>query len=327
MVHLSEAAGRDITPLISGWIQQRGFPMINVRTSCNENRTTVELSQQRFGAQRVQQPPTLWQIPVIINSGTQSQRLVLGPDPAHVQFAGCVPVVANGGDVGYYRVQYDPANMARLRAGYAKLPAPERIALVADTMALARAGRIEFAEYFQLLEAARQEREGPIWQQVIETLTYLDSTFAGTPTQADVRAYSRSLLGPVLQRLSWKPGTDDDAGTLRLRNALIDALGRFDDPDTRKRAEALFAGSLATPPIPIDPSVRSGVIRTAARFSDDKTFESLRRLLRDASNQEDNYLYGGALIGVRDPRLVYKALELTLTDNGMLDLQAGMPAT
>ena len=113
-----------------------------------------------------------------------------------VQFSGCVPVVANGGDVGYYRVQYDAANMARLRANYARLAAPERIGLVADTMALARAGRIEFAEYFQLLEAARAEREGAVWQQVIEALTYLDSTFAGTPAQADVRTYGRSLLGP-----------------------------------------------------------------------------------------------------------------------------------
>ena len=30
--------------------------------------------------------------------------------------------------------------------------------------------------------------------------------------------------------------------------------------------------------------------------------------------RKNNYLLGGALIGVRDPRLVYKVLELTLTD-------------
>ena len=44
------------------------------------------------------------------------------------------------------------------------------------------------------------------------------------------------------------------------------------------------------------------------------TFETLRRLLKDASNQEDNYLYGGAMIVVRDPKLVQRILELGLTD-------------
>ena len=46
-------------------------------------------------------------------------------------------------------------------------------------MALARSGRIEFAEYFRLLDAMRDEREGAVWQQVIENLEYLDDVFAG----------------------------------------------------------------------------------------------------------------------------------------------------
>lgn len=312
--HLSQAAGRDIAPLISGWIKQRGFPLLIVRANCIGNRTSVDISQQRFMARQTQQIVTSWQVPVVINGGKQSKRLVLGREPERVDFAGCVPVVANGDDIGYYRVNYDTANMRRLRAAYGRLPATERIGLVADTMALARAGRIEFAEYFQLLEAARAEYEAAVWQQVIEGLTYLDSTFAGTPAQAEVRAYGRSLLGPVLQRVSWQPRAGEDAGTLRLRNSVIDALGLLDDAETRKRANALFLASVTAPATPIDPSIRSGVIRTAARYADATTFETLRRLLRDATNQEDNYLFGGALICVRDPRLVYKALELTLTD-------------
>ena len=177
----------------------------------------------------------MWQVPVVVNAGPHSKRLILGREPMHIEFPGCEPVVANGGDTGYYRVQYDAVNMARLRAGYLQLPATERIGLVADAMALASSGRIGFSEYFRLLDAIREEREGAVWQQVIEGLTYLDGVFAGTSAQTAVRAYGRSLLVPVLGRLGWRPSENDDAGTMRIRDALIDTLGRFDDPDTNQR--------------------------------------------------------------------------------------------
>ena len=204
---------------VGGWIRQRGFPLLKVTAECKQGRTQVELSQERFTAGRANEPPATWQIPVVLHAGTKAERLMLGPEPTQVAFAGCVPVIANGGDTGYYRVQYNAANMARLRAAYSQLPSTERIGLVADTMALARSGRIEFAEYFRLLEAVQGEREGAVWQQVIENLGYLDEVFAGTAVQRSVRDYGRYLLQPVMRRLGWQPQSSDDAGTLRLRNA------------------------------------------------------------------------------------------------------------
>ena len=312
--HLSQAAGTDLNPIIGEWIRQRGFPLLKVTTDCKGGRTRVGLSQERFTSTHTSELTTMWHVPVVVHAGENTKRLILGREPQHVDFPGCMPVVANGGDTGYYRVQYDDANMARLRAAYADLPATERIGLVADTMALARSGRIEFAEYFRLLNAMRDELEGAVWQQVIENLVYLDDVFAATPVQESVRSYGRSLLGPVMVRLGWQPKPDDDAGTLRLRNALIDTLGRFDDAETTARANAMFAAYTATPSAPIEPSIRQGVVRASARTADAATFETLRRLLKDASNQEDNYLYGGAMILVRDPKLVQRILELGLTD-------------
>ncbi|MCM3881387.1 MAG: ERAP1-like C-terminal domain-containing protein, partial [Vicinamibacterales bacterium] len=312
--HLSQAAGTDLSPVIGGWIRQRGFPLLKVSTDCKDGRTRVDLSQERFTSTRTKELVAMWQVPVVVHAGESTKRLILGQAPQIIDFPGCVPVVANGGDTGYYRVQYDPANMARLRAAYADLPATERIGLVADTMALARSGRIEFAEYFRLLDAMRGEREGAVWQQVIENLGYLDDVFAGSPVQGSVRAYGRSLLRPVMVRLGWQPQPDEDAGTLRIRNALIDTLGRFDDEDTTARAKAMFAAYTATPSVPVEPSIRQGVVRAAARTADPETFEKLRRLLKDAGNQEDIYLYGGAMIVVRDPKLVQRILELGLSD-------------
>ena len=312
--HLSQAAGKDLAPLIGGWIRQRGFPLLKVSTFCTDGRTQVDLAQERFTSTGTKELVATWHVPVVVHAGESTKRLILGQVPQHVDFPGCVPVVANGGDTGYYRVQYDGANMARLRAAYSDLPPTERIGLVADTMALARSGRIEFAEYFRLLDAMRDEREGAVWQQVIENLEYLDDVLAGSPTQGSVRAYGRSLLRPVMNRLGWQPQSGEDAGTLRVRSALIDTLGRFDDADATARAKAMFMAYTTTSPVPIEPSIRQGVVRAAARTADTETFATLRRLLKEASNQEDDFLYGGAMILVRDPQLVLRILELGLTD-------------
>jgi len=314
--HLSQAAGRDITPMVGDWIEQPGFPLIKLRSKCAGGRTVVELTQERFAAERPApnqrgERAAVWRVPVIVNAGKQSERVVVGREARRLHFAGCVPVIANGSDTGYYRVLSDAGNTKRLRRYYATLPAEERIGLAADTLALARAGRVGFADYFALLEAARGEVEGAVWEEMIEGLQILDRTFAGSPTQALIRSYGRSVAAPVLERLGWKARSDDDPGTLRLRNALIEALGQFDDPVTRARAQALFA---ATAAVPLEPSIRAAVVRTVARHADAATFEALRKLLRDASNQEDRQLYGGALISLRDRQLVLRLLELTLTD-------------
>lgn len=312
--HLSRAAGFDLTDVIGGWIRQRGFPLLTVATECRDDRTRVELSQERFTSTGAAQLAAMWQVPVAIHAAGTTQRVILGRSPERIDFPGCVPVVANGGDTGYYRVQYDEGNMARLRAGFAALPPTERVGLVADTMALARSGRIPFAEYFRLLDAMRGEREGAVWQQVIDDLGFLDDVFARTPAQPSVRAYGRSLLQPVLDRLGWQPRPGEDAETLRLRDALIETLGRFDDADTTTRARSMFAAHTGTPAVPIDPSIRQGVVRTAARPADEATFETLRLLIRGARSQEDEFLYGGAMVRVRDPVLVRRVMELGLTD-------------
>ena len=312
--HLSRAADRDLTPAIGGWIRQRGFPLLKVTAECQDSRTEVELSQERFTSGRGDESPAMWLIPVVLHAGANTERVMLGPVAERVTFRGCVPVVGNGGDTGYFRVQYNAANLTRLHTAYAQLPPTERIGLVADTMALARSGRLEFVEYFRLLDALQGEREGAVWQQVIENLEYLDGAFAGTPAQGSVRDYGRYLLRPVMQRLGWQAQPGDDAGTLRLRNALIDVLGRFDDPDATARAKRMFAEYAGASKVPIESSIRNGVVRTAARTADKATFETIRRLLKDADNQEDNYLFGGAMICVRDPQLVLRILDLALTD-------------
>jgi aminopeptidase N len=312
-LHLSRAAGQDLTPMIGRWTAQPGVPLIVARTTCRGGRTVVDLEQQRLAGHGTRPDfGARWPVPLRVSAGTTSEQVVLWREPAQLSFAGCVAVVANADDLGYYRVQYDRGNLARLRAAFAGLPAAERSGLIADTFALVRAGRVPLAEYRALLALMPREPEGAIWQQVIGHLEYLDEAFAGTAAQRPLRTQARALLAPKLAQLGWRSLAGEPAGTLRLRDALIDALGRFDDTAVIAQARRLYSGEAEG--TPIEPSIRDGVVRTVARHADDATFENLRAKLKGAGNQEDSYLYGGALIGVRKPVLVARLLALTLGD-------------
>ena len=183
--HFSQAAGRDLTGEITGWIRQPGFPVLDVATRCTDGRTEVRLSQQRFTATSMKDLVAMWQVPVVLRGGSQTRALVLGREPASTSFTGCVPVVANAGDTGYYRVRYDTASRAQLRKAFAALPALDRAALTADSFALAFAGSLPMIDALDLV-ALPVERSPNEWLLIVDSLERLDEALEGSPAQKRV---------------------------------------------------------------------------------------------------------------------------------------------
>lgn len=311
--HLSQAAKRDVGAQIAGWIEQPGFPVLDVATRCVGGRTEVTLSQQRYNDDPASQAAGIWQVPVTLAAGPQTRSLVLGREPQQASFDGCAaPVLANAGDAGYFRVRYDAATFARLRSEFATLPAAERIGLLADTYALAESGRVAFIDYLSLVAGGTAGRSASEWRGIIERLETLDLALRGSPAQPALRAWSRRVLAPELARLSWVPGAGDDSQTLSLRADLIEWLGHFEDGPTIARARALEAERPDGAAIP--PSLRGAVLATVARYADEATFERLRAALKAATRAEDARQLRGALTRVRDPKLVARVQALALTD-------------
>src|SRR5437667_11369345 len=73
-------------------------------------------------------------------AGTR-RTVLLERDPQKLRFERCGAMLANAGDTGYYRSQYDDRNFRRLVPALQGLAAPDRLRLLSDTFALAQAGR------------------------------------------------------------------------------------------------------------------------------------------------------------------------------------------
>jgi len=304
--HLSQAAGRDVGGQIADWVTQPGFPVLDLGTRCAGERTEVSITQQRFSSTGLRESVATWHVPVMLRAGGETRAFTMGRDPLKITFAGCGPIVANAGDAGYYRVRYDKEAAARIREVLGKLTSLDRAAITADTFALASNGTLPVVDYLALISVpvSRTPNE---WRQIVESLTRLDAALVGTPAQAALREWARNQLSPELERLGWASSSQEELSTLRLRAELIDALGQFDHAPTIRRARDLHAAGTS------DPSIIVGVVNTVARHADAATFEALLAARKSATAQEEMHRLENALSLPRDPTLVKRVLELSLT--------------
>ncbi|MDH5539894.1 MAG: M1 family metallopeptidase, partial [Rhizobacter sp.] len=153
--HLSAASGQDVSGVAASWTDQPGMPIVEVRTSCEGGDTLVELSQRRFTLTPVGPGEQVWKIPVRLARGDQSSTFMLDAPQASTRLQGCngIPVLANVGAVGFYRVEHAAGDWPALLDRFVHLPAADQVALLSDSFALAQAGRLPMASYLELLAA------------------------------------------------------------------------------------------------------------------------------------------------------------------------------
>jgi aminopeptidase N len=316
--YLSQASGTDVAAFARSWTDQKGYPLLQARVTCDKGKQALELEQRRFSVDGSEDAASLWQVPFAVSAGTGApQRFLLTGRSAKFATGPCTdaPLFVDS-SAGFFRVQYPPEHLHRLAQTFPKLAPSARLALLTDTLALGQAGRVPLAEYFALLDQLQPARDPATlvpFLQANYALLNLNAALAGTPAQAALHGYARRKLGPMLEQLGWTPSTIDTAVALGLRNELIDTLGRFGDDATLRKSMELFATERNGGPA-IDPSLRRGVLANVGRRADADVFAELVKRMTTAVRVEDGWLYASAMAHVEDPALAKALLALTLGD-------------
>jgi aminopeptidase N len=351
--HIGQAVGQPVAAVAASWTDQVGLPLIDVSAACEGAHTVVTLKQQRFvlspelspeaGAKQDKAP--LWQVPVRLARGDTLDTVLLDAPERRFELPGCsdAPLVANAGGRGFYRVRYSGELQARLREGFAALPAADRVALLADSDALAQAGVQPLSRHFEwlaLLPRVTDAGRAPLYALAVSQLGRLEETFAGSPAAASIAAAGRALFAPELARIGWQVAANEDTGTTQLRARLIEALARMDDAATIAAARERFAlamsaqsagaapnapartGTARASPRPaaasaapaLPGSVGAAVIRAVGHHADAREFEALWTALRGADGEEQLVLFLDALGHTRDAARAQRLLDASLAD-------------
>ncbi|MEA2936525.1 MAG: hypothetical protein QOC56_29 [Alphaproteobacteria bacterium] len=315
---LEAASKKPVAKIAADFAEQPGIPLIIVETSCDAGKLTVTLRQDRFTINDPYARRQSWQVPVALGrpgaAAAAARTIIVNDTPKTMTFDGCdLPVKANLGDVGYYRVQYDDASLKALGASFQKLAPADRAGLLADTWSMVIAGRGAPAQFLDLSKRLTQETERVVWQTAVESFRTIDGLLIGSPGRDEFRAFARNLVRPVLARIGWDPRPGDDPETIQLRTATITTLGHLRDEAVVSEARRRFAlflqdrGSLHQ-------DLREPVAGAVGYSADRATYEDLARLARETAGEEARMVYYRALAHAGDPALIEETIMMAHSD-------------
>ncbi len=319
---LETEAGKPVKDVAASWTEQPGFPVIKVKTQCVNNQQIVGLEQARFLIGESDSTPLRWSIPVsmvTVSDPEKIKRVLLDKSSSNFEFSHCdEPIKANAGDVGFFRVSYEPALFRELERAVLKLPESDRVNLVTDTWATVESGDNPASTYFELLEGLSQDDSYAVWQSIIGfertigPLKLVNRLERGQPGRVNFENYVCVLLGQKLAELTWDEKVGEPIEKRLLRALLIETLGMFGDQTVIEEASRRFA-SFRENPTSLHPNLRPAVIRIAGCYSSPTDYETLLRLAEESPTSEERRMYLRALSAVRDPELAQRSVEFFIS--------------
>ncbi len=320
---MEKTSGKPVRAFAAEWTEQPGFPVVNVRTCADGG---VELTQERFTIHQKNPKPLKWKIPVVIGPATdaKSANVVLLEDkPVRACEGVSLPIKANLGDAGYYRVRYDPASSAALVKVAPSLGEIDRLNLLNDTLALAQAGRAPIVQYLHLVSALAKDDSPLVAGNIAGGIAFIDALRGPKKTGGAFDPWAIALLRWHLARLGWEPKPGEPALDAQLRGGLIGLLGRLGDEEVKRKALERFDG-FREEQASLPGDLRDPVFSIVGMFGDETRHAQLHELGRKAESFEQKRMLYGAMTKTRNESLARKTLALSLTDELVPAQAAGL---
>ncbi|PZR74197.1 MAG: aminopeptidase [Chthoniobacterales bacterium] len=312
---LAAASHKPVGEIARSWTEQPGFPLISVTSSDS----TVTATQERFTVHQKAAQQFEWKIPIVVaevKPQTTNHDAVFLLREKSAPIPNVPPtqnVKLNAGGVGNYRVRYEPARFEKLLNSAADLSKADKVNLVSDSWALVLAERGTVPDYFKLVEAFRADPDLALWEEITNTLAFVDALYLKHAERPGFQAYARSVLQPVFERVGWEPKPGEEIATGLLRRELIGKLGDLGDEEIIRIARECFQKFLADPNS-LAPDLRAVVFDIVGRYADAKTWDTLHHLgLKTKSIEEKGNFYHAMAMAL-DPELARKTLALSVGD-------------
>jgi puromycin-sensitive aminopeptidase len=319
---LDEASGRDVTGLATAWITEPGHPLVTCAVRESASGLVVELRQARFFADPAVKPTNqVWPVPLVLRYGTsdgevKETRFLLDKPSGSVELPGATWYFPNGGGVGFYRFAFDDRSIALLAREIAQLTPEERLSLLDDQWALARANKATVGQVLNLVAGLKGEDDLYVLRALAEILAWLTHNVVHGATERPFRELVDATYRPQLERLGWENRADDTSDEREKRQLVIGALGHSaaaEDvrAEARRRITAHLDGTSR-----LQPDVAGPIASVAAIAGDAALYDRYVARMKEAQKtdpQEENR-FRVALTDFRDPQIISRFAASIFTD-------------
>ena len=328
---LSEAAGRDLQPTMTSFIEQPGLPFVRVE-SLGDGR--VRFDQECFNNLGAAPRSGRWEIPIVFRyavGGRVETASLLLTEPSQVvelETDGAIDWIhPNADERGYYRWSVPPAMLRRLAEdSQSMLSVPERVAFIGNTIALMNAGAIHVDTFIDVVRSFRDDPEAYVGGAVVGAVRRLERLYVTPELRPAFARFVAELGRPMLDRvgLERQPGEADV--TTAVRADLVFLLGAVaGDADVVRFCEQQ-AAAFGRDPESVEHGLAEQSLYVVARHGDRALYEDFKRRFVSAETIVERRLYLRALSRFADPAIVADALAFALTDAVRIDEVTTIPS-
>jgi alanyl aminopeptidase len=318
---ISAKAGVDVKPVFSSFLDQVGTPLVTAQLQCTGNAPKLLLSQQRYlpiGSKG--EANQTWNTPVCVRypaaKGEVRTCTVLGGETAELALEGTACpkwLLANDGQLGYYRVHYERDMLAKLLAAKT-LTLPERVGLLGDLAALIESGLVPVDKALERVPALAKESNRHITAMMTKLLGFASGDIVPKDLRPKRARFVRKLLRARAKAIGWAPVKGESDDQRLMRPSLLSWVAIVgEDPELIATAKKL-TDKWITDHKAVDPDLVGLVLRIAARNGDRALFDRFRAAAKAEKERKDKNLLLSAMGGFRDPEIVKTAMAIVLTD-------------
>ncbi|KAJ3367635.1 Aminopeptidase 2 mitochondrial [Allomyces arbusculus] len=339
---LAEASGQDVRSFMSVWTSKTGFPVLRVDESplpAGEHGLRLHLSQKRYlrtGDLKPEEDTTVWPLPLNVAVAAPTPRIVshevmttktldldLAVDPAVAARLGLtsgheLTYLLNQDAAGLYRVAYSSAALTRIERAirHGHIGVRDRLAIVDDAFALARAGYAPTAQFLSLLASViPAETEYVVLSTVAAAVEALDFAFSDAP--AEVRAHldelRRTVFAPHAKRLGFDAQPGESALNKMLRPIMLNVAGRAGDKwvieEARKRFDRFIYEQDSSA---VSSDLYGVVLQLVVAHGGQPEWDAVRTTFKTTQDIDLRYASLRALGAARKPELIQAALDFSM---------------
>ncbi|CAK9820780.1 Glutamyl aminopeptidase [Anthophora plagiata] len=242
----------NLTAIMDTWTRQKGFPVVNVKKSGNKYTltqkrfladpdATFDSSESEFGYK--------WTIPVTYITNKMSKPTLVWFDKDAedlvIEFKEPVEWIKfNADEVGYYRVNYEPADWGTLtnllKCKHETLSVSNRAHLLEDVFSLANAGEIDYEMAMNITEYLPRENHAIAWSVASSKLKEIDTLLSSTSSSTMFKKYARNLVDSVYHEVEWNVNSNEDRVRLKLRTTILGLACSVEHEECLEEAGRLF---------------------------------------------------------------------------------------
>jgi aminopeptidase N len=315
---VQEASGQPVLEIARGFTRQPGYPVLAAAgADCRReaNNGVINITQRRFALDEVSRTAELWPVPLVAQRvGAEPVRSVLPASASStVDLGSCGAYVLNAGQSGFFRVNYDRANLERLTSGYAQLDSNDQLGLLLDYWAFGRSGDAQFTDYLDMAAQIPADADPVIVSHLTESVASLAGYSLGRPSQTQVIAWGRATLRPYLDRVGWDGNAQETSNVIKMRADLINVLGGLGDEQVIAEVRRRVEGATANPAL-LPAGIRDAAYDVYAKNATTQQYDALLARARAATDFVEQRRAWNQLGNVRDEALARRTLEITLTE-------------